>query len=134
MSSSTSGRGSSLFSPRAIRTVILVLLVERAGDDARRLLDDGWPAGVRLEVILAQPNAFEFEAVPLAALAVDRVHVVQGILVPLDQVGRWGRSGVHVPDRPRPATQRDVGEVRVGRTSLHPYLGSGGEAGRGPWP
>src|SRR5205807_481893 len=32
-------------------TVVLVLLAERAGDDARRLLDDGWPAGVRFDVV-----------------------------------------------------------------------------------
>jgi len=106
--------------------------VQRAGDDARRLLDDGGFARARLDVVLAQPHAFEFEAVPLAALAVDGVHVVQGVPVPGDQVGRWGRSLVHFPDRPGSAAERDVGEVRVGRAGLHPDLRSGGEPGRGP--
>src|SRR5262249_58218142 len=76
------------------------------------------------EVVLSQPHDFEFKAVSLAALAVDRVHVVQGMPVPLDQVGRRVRPLVHVHECTSPAAQRNVLEIRDRRAWLHTDLRS----------
>src|SRR5262249_9035350 len=70
-------------------------------------------AFVWLQFVLAQPHGVVIQVIPQAALAEDRVHLVERALVPCDEVIGPGGPQVPIADSAGPAPQGDVGEVGV---------------------
>jgi hypothetical protein len=62
--------------------------IQRAGHDLRGLLQRHGLAQVGFQVFLAEPAIRFFQAAPFATLPKDGVHVVEGELVPLDEIKR----------------------------------------------